>query len=318
MALSGGVAVGARRGRRLGAAPAHFEPQRLTRHPLERRRLPGGGPNLQLRVTGGANLKQIVVASIVQLQPSHRLRVAAIEALRQAQNGGEGPHRPAPPARELAEPVVAPLRRRLAVIAGDQRDRFDLLRIESAQIAVLYQIVRMSVMLLIADVDAGVVQDGGVLEPFALAIGQAVNRPRGVEQRERQARDLLGMFRPVMAPLGQFEHAAAAHVGVPAGLDDFLAMLRDVVEYQAFTQRQIAERDLAGRQTAEKFVEQDDAGDDEVRASRLEAGYANALVELERDEILSDSANLFGRHPAIPQRRANGQTFRGGGDGTKT
>ena len=69
---------------------------------------------------------------------------------------------------QVAVSFVRLLRRRLAMIAGDERDHFDLLRIEAAQIAVLDQIVRMPVMPLVADVHADVVQERAVLEPLAL------------------------------------------------------------------------------------------------------------------------------------------------------
>ena len=91
----------------------------------------------------------------------------------------------APP--QVAEAVVLPLRRRLAVIARDERDRLDLVRLEAAQIAVLDQVVRVLVVALVADVDADVVQERGVLEPFALAVGQAVDGARLIEQRRRRA-----------------------------------------------------------------------------------------------------------------------------------
>ena len=62
------------------------------------------------------------------------------------------------------------------MVAGDERDRFDFVRLEAAEIAVLDQVVRVLVVPLVADVHADVVEDRRVLEPFALAIGQAVDR----------------------------------------------------------------------------------------------------------------------------------------------
>ena len=97
--------------------------------------------------------------------------------------------------RQIAVAVVPPLRRRAAVIARDERDRLDLVGLESAQIAVLDQIVRVLVVPLVADVHADVVQERGILEPLALAVGQAVDAARLVEERQRQARDLLARAR---------------------------------------------------------------------------------------------------------------------------
>ena len=47
-----------------------------------------------------------------------------------------------------------------------------------------------------------------------------------------EARDLLRVLGPVVAALGELEHAAPADVGIAVGLRDFLAMPRDVVEDQ--------------------------------------------------------------------------------------
>src|SRR5919108_5978832 len=107
--------------------------------------------------------------------------MAAIEALGQPQNRRKRSDRTARLARQTAVAFVAPLRRRLAVVTGNERDGFYFFRIEAAEIAVLDQVVRVTVMALVADMHADVVQDGGVLQPFALAIGEAVNRARLVE-----------------------------------------------------------------------------------------------------------------------------------------
>ena len=157
---------------------------------------------------------------------------------------------------------------------------------------------------LVADVDADVVQERRILEPLALAIGQAVDAARLVEQRDREPRDLLRVLRPVVAALGELEDAAAADVGIAIGLRDLLAVPRDVVEHQPFAQRQIAQRDLVGAEPPQDRVEQDGAGDGEVGAARLEAGHAQPLLEVERDELFADAAELLRRDPPVAQRRA--------------
>ena len=48
-----------------------------------------GRPELELRVARRPHLQQRVVAAIVQLDAGDGLRVAAIEALGQPENGGE-------------------------------------------------------------------------------------------------------------------------------------------------------------------------------------------------------------------------------------
>ena len=175
----------------------------------------------------------------------------------------------------------------------------------------------MLVMTLVADVDADVVQQSGILEPLALAIGQAVDPARLVEQGDRQARHLLRVLRPVVAALGELEDAAPAHVGVAIGLDDFLAVPGDVVEHQAFAQRQIAERDLLGAQTLQNRIEQDGAGDGQVCAARFEARHPEPFLEIAFDERFLGAAQLLGRDPPVPERGAGRLVPFGVGDGAQ-
>src|SRR6267378_7573220 len=60
---------------------ADLESERLTGHSFKRRGMPRGSPELQLGVAGRAQLQQVVVAAIVQIQAGDRLRVAAIQTL---------------------------------------------------------------------------------------------------------------------------------------------------------------------------------------------------------------------------------------------
>ena len=223
---------------------ADFETKRFSGEAFEWLGMARRRPQFQFSVAGGANLQQVVVATIVQLDAADGLGVAAVETFGEPQHRGETAHRTARPPLQLAEAVVPALGRRLAVVTGDQRDLLDLVGLEAAQRAVANQVVRVLVVPLVADVDADVVQDRGVLQPFAFAIGQAVNAARLIEQRHGKPCDLLRMLGPVVAAFGQLEHAAAADVGVAIGLRDLLAVPRDVVEHQAFAQRHVAQRDV--------------------------------------------------------------------------
>ena len=107
--------------------------------------------------------------------PAESLSVAAVEPLGKPDHRREHAHCPAQGALEIPVTLVRLFRRRLAMIAGDERDDFDLLRIETAQIAVLDQVVRVPVVPLVADVDADVVQHGAEFEPLALAIAESVH-----------------------------------------------------------------------------------------------------------------------------------------------
>ena len=178
-------------GTRIGEDASDFEPERLAGHAFERRGVPRGGPELQLGVARRAQLQQVVVAAVVNLEARDALRVAAIEAFRETQNGRQRADGPARAARQVFEALVAALRRPQPVVARDERDRLDLLGLESAEVAVLHEVIRVLVVPLVADQHADVVEDGRVLEPLALAIGEAVNRARLVEQGDGQPRHVL-------------------------------------------------------------------------------------------------------------------------------
>src|SRR5580700_1559137 len=83
--------------------PADLHPEGLADHPLERRGLAVGRPQLQLRVARGPELQQHVFAAVVKLDPGDGLRMAAIEILGQPQHRGERPHGAAQPAAQIAE-----------------------------------------------------------------------------------------------------------------------------------------------------------------------------------------------------------------------
>ncbi len=199
-------------------------------------------PQFELGVTRGAQPREVVVAPRIEVDACQGLSVAAIEPLGKPDHRREHAHRPSLGAFEIPVALVRLLRRRLAMIAGDEGDDFDLLRIETAEIAVLDQVVRVPVMPLVADMHADVVQHGAELEPLSLAIAESVHALRLVENIERQARHLGGVLGPVAAALSKFDDAAAANIGVALDFLDPRAVAMDVVEDDAFSQREIAER----------------------------------------------------------------------------
>jgi hypothetical protein len=140
-----------------------------------------GGPELQLGVARRAQLQQVVVAAVVNLDAGDALRVAAIEALREAQNGRQRADGPARAARQLSEALVAALRCPQPVVAGDERDRLDLLGLEPAEVAVLHEVIRVLVVPFVADVHPDIVHQRGKLEPLPLAIGEPVHAARLIE-----------------------------------------------------------------------------------------------------------------------------------------
>ena len=101
----------------------------------------GCGPQLQLRIAGCPHLQEVVVATIVQLQRSNGLRVAAVEAFGESKNRGKHPHDPPASPADRAVTVVASFRRSLSMIPGHERNCLNLVGLEASQISVLHKIV---------------------------------------------------------------------------------------------------------------------------------------------------------------------------------
>jgi CHAD domain-containing protein len=271
-----------------------------------------GRPELELRIACRPYLQQVVVAAIVQLEPGDRLAVTAIEALCEPQNRRQRPHDAARPPAQVPESVVLPLGGCPTMIPCHERDDVDFLRLEAAQIAVLDQIVRMFVVPFVTDVNADVVQDGCIFEPLTLAIGETVNGPRLIEQPHRQPGHLLRVLRPVVAALGQLDDAAPADVGIPVCLRDLFAVLGNVIEDEAFSEREIAQGDLRCAEPPQQLVHEDDSGDDQIGAARFESGDSHPLFEILRDNRLAQAPHLFGGDAPVAQRRVGGVALRGG------
>ena len=140
-------------------------------------------PELELGVAGRFEPHQqgLVVSVATAVETGHDLGVAAIEPLCQSYQRAEDLDGSPQLARQLCVLVVRLGRRRLPVIPRDQGHDLDFLGIEAAQVAVLDQIQRVLVMTLVADVDADIVQQRGVLEPLAFPRAQAVELARRIE-----------------------------------------------------------------------------------------------------------------------------------------
>jgi hypothetical protein len=143
--------------------------------PLERDGVPIGRPQLELGVGLRSQLQQGVFAPVVQLDAADGLRMAAVQALGEPQDRGQrADHAPAA-AGKAAQRSVLFLGRGLAVVARYERDRFDFVGLEAAQVAVADQVLGVLVMALVADMNTDVVQNRRVLEPLALLVGQRVD-----------------------------------------------------------------------------------------------------------------------------------------------
>ena len=271
-----------------------FDAERFADQFFEGGRMAFGRPQLELGVARGSHLQQPVVAAVVQREGGDRLRVAAVEAFSEPENRGEHANRLAALPGEMAVAVVTALWRRAPMVPRQQGDDLDLLGIEAAEIAVLDQVVGVLVVTLVADMDADVVQDGAY-SSHSRSLSVRPWMLRVCSKATAQARYLIGMFRPVIAALRQFDDAAAPHVGIPIGLRDLLAVA-GVCRGQPLAQRN-RRRDLtAGGARWCRAVPRRRAGP----RARLEARNA-ALVEFERHQPLRVCA-APSRDAAISER----------------
>jgi hypothetical protein len=118
------------------------------------------------------------------------------------------------------------------VVLRHQRDGLHFVGLEPPEAAVPDEVVRVLVVILVRDVPADVVQQPRVFEPLAGAIALLVNAARLIEQRQRQARDVLGMVAIPAAPLAEFDDTAPADVGIALDGGDAFSIPIDVVEDQ--------------------------------------------------------------------------------------
>ncbi len=269
-------------------------------------------PDLELRVAGRAELEQEVLAAVAQLETRDHLRVTAIQALRQAQDCGEEADSASDIRWKVGILLMRLFRRPPAVVPRHERHHLDLLRLEPAEITILDQIVRVPVVPRIADVNAEVVHEGGVLEPLALPVRTAVDRARLVEESQGETRHLLGMLPEVVAPLRELDRAAATDVRDAIHLSDLPAVAANVVENQALAEREVAEGQVLGAESAEDRVEQHRAGDHEIRTAGVESRDREPLLEVELDDVLAQPADLLGRDAQVADFGRWGSTGRCG------
>ncbi len=140
---------------------------------------------------------------------------------------------------------------------------------------------------------ADVMHQRCVFEPFALAVGEAVHRACLIEEREGETDDLIGMLGVVAAPLCEFERAPSTDIRDAVDLRDLTTIAANVVENQPFAQRQVTERQFLRVEAPKNRIEQNRARWDKVRASRVESGNRQPLLELELGNLFSNPPDLF-------------------------
>ena len=134
--------------------------------------------------------------------------MAAVQPFGEPQDRREQAHRAAQVGGQARVLRVRFLRRASTMVPRHERDDLDLLRLEAAEISILDQIIRVLVVAGIADVDAEIVHQRRELEPLALSIGEPVDGPRLIEERQRETRHLLRVRCKIVAPFGELDRAA--------------------------------------------------------------------------------------------------------------
>src|SRR5215204_156443 len=276
--------------------------QRATEDVLQRLAVAVRRPQLEFRIAGRPQADQIRVSPGYDVERSDDLRVAPVESFRQPQHRGQRPDGPPEAALEQAVAVVRFLRRGLAMVARQQRDDLDLLRIEPAQLSVLDQVIRMAMMAFVADVDARVVQEGAVFEPLAFAIAQLMDRASLIEDRHRQLRDVARMRRVVAAALPELDDAATPDVGIALDLPYGGGVAVDVVEDQPFTQGEAAQRDVLSAQAPQDAIEQYGAGDRDIGPARFEPVHVQTSFKIRADQPFAQLADGLRGDAAVPGR----------------
>ena len=158
-----------------------LDAERLSQYRFEWSGMARGGPQFELGVTRGFQFQERIVIAILEREARHNLGVTAVEGFSEPEHRCQ--HADNAPAllRQIRIPLVPVQRHRAPVIPGDERNGLDVPRFEAAKIAVANEVVRVLVMAFVLDVHPDVVQEGCILEPFTLAIGEAVNRAGLVE-----------------------------------------------------------------------------------------------------------------------------------------
>ena len=272
---------------------------------------------LELGVPRRSNLQKRSVAAVVESNAGDHLGMAAIEGFGEPHDRGKSPDDLAPLPWQRAKEVVPPPGHRPPVVARHHGDGLDFVGFEAAQVPILDQIVRVLVVTLVADMDADIMQQARVLEPFALAVREAMHAARLVEQQRCEPRHVMRVLPPVVAALGQLDDAAPPDVGVAIRLRDLGSVTRDVIKDQSLSQRQVAQRQVGRFEAPHDQIEQNGAGHGEIGSLGIESGEAKALGKVRAGDETPNTPDLLRGDAGVPERCTGTAAHGGAGDRTK-
>ena len=265
-----------------GARPASaadgtaFSDTTPVEHALEEVRLLARGVELRLAVGAGARRELDAARADAAGDAGDDLPVAAVEAVGDAEDRGQLLDDGLEIRVETPPVLVGLLRSSALVVPRERGENLDLVGREARQVAVGDEVVRVPLVLGVADVAADVVEKRAVLQPLALGRGQLVERVRLVEDLERQARDVRRVEDLGVAAPQQAVDAARPDVAVDGHPD--LAVARDVVEQQSLPQAPLAHDDRVGAGALQDPGEQQAARHGDVAAARVQARDAQLLL----------------------------------------
>ena len=195
--------------------------------------------------------------------------VAAVEPDGHPQQAGEHPNGLAVGCIEVHELGVARLGRALAVVASDEGDELDLGIGEPDELGVADDVVRVQVVLGVRDHQADVRQESSSLQQVATRLVEAVDVAAGVEQLDGQTGHVFAVGGVVVAAGRQVAHRSESHVAERVELEPPVTL--DRVEEHALAQGVVAEREALDVEHLGDSLEDQRAGEDDVRPRRVEA-----------------------------------------------
>ncbi len=157
----------------------------------------------------------------------------------------------------------------------------------------------------VAQERADVVEEGGVLEQFALLRAEAMQARRagGVEELECESRHLAGVRLVERRGARELQHAPLAHARAVRQL--VLPGAGEVVEQEALAQAAVVEgHDRLDAEVLRERVEDGGAGDDDVGPRRREPRQGTPLVGGHRAQALRHRAQVLARERLVPCRHA--------------
>ena len=227
-----------------------------------------------------------------------RGHVAAVHAVREAQQRGQFDHLVAGRAVELRIPPMLHSGCRPSMIASDMRHD-DLLGWRHAQqFGVRDQVKRVLMVLLVIDVVAHIVQKRRLGKQLAVTRVELEPWREHIEQLQRQRLHLSGMRFFIMTTLGELAYRALArHAGVGRHGRDTRRL-----EKQPFANAVGRCQQVARVETGKHFGRHRETGHDDVGACRVESRYVRAFIRLETLQPVEHMLELYARDARAMRR----------------